>query len=677
MANGVTLNAMFKLQDQFTKVISRVTTGTERATSSLNTASRAADKLGTKLTATSSVGSSGILRLASSANTASRSAGRMGNEFKNAGDNGSIGVNKLSGSLGRLISIAALVTGALKGMSISDEYMGTKARIDMMNDGLQTTKELQDMIMQSANRSKGSYTEMSASVAKLGVMSGDAFGSSKEIVGFMELVQKSFKIGGASGSEQSAGMLQLSQAMASGRLQGDEFRSITENAPMIANAIASHLKVTKGKLKELSSDGLITSDIIKEAMFSAADDINQKFSTIPIMWNDVWKLIKNGAIDAFDDVIEKVSDLINTEEFETFIDSIITGFHIAATGAGLFIAAIIKISNVVSSVWSVVSSVFTAMWPLFVGIAVAAIPMIIASVGGLIASLWSLVFPMLANVALWMMANAPLIILVGCIMLVIKALGDMGMTFEMVCGFIGGIIGGFVGVFYNYFVYIHNVVGDFINFWGNVFKNPIAAVQKLFYDMSVNVLGFMENIAKGIEDLLNSIPGIEVDITSNLTNLKNKLQAESDKIADKNQFEEIVKKKEFWDLGDSVKKGSEIGSKAGAWVDDGIGKIGDYFNGVLDKTKTVGNDATDNLFNDGLPVANKKGKNLDVKMSNEDIKYLRDLADKEYVAKFNNNTLAPNVTIQFGDVHETADAKQVSGIIERILVEEIATVKEG
>src|SRR5690606_22944551 len=209
------------------------------------------------------------------------------------------------GGLGKFISLAAAIAGAVKGMNIADEYTNTAARLKLINDGLQTQEELQNKIFEAANRSRGSYNEMANAVAKMGLLAKDAFSSNDELIAFTELVQKSFKISGADPSEQAGAMRQLTQAMASGRLQGDELVSIMENAPMIFEAIAKYMGVSKGELKKLSSEGVITADVIKNAMFMAAGDIDKAFAKMPMTFGDIWNKIKNGALKAFDKVIAK------------------------------------------------------------------------------------------------------------------------------------------------------------------------------------------------------------------------------------------------------------------------------------------------------------------------------------------------------------------------------------
>lgn len=204
---------------------------------------------------------------------------------------------------------------------MSDKYTLISSRISIMNDGMQSNKALLDMIYASANRARGSYYDMADTVAKLGTLAGEAFESNEEMIFFAEQLNKQFKIGGASIQEQTAGMYQLTQAMASGRLQGDEFRSIMENAPMLAQAIAQEMGVPVGKLRELSSEGAITAEVIKNALVTTAEETNEKFDSIPMTFADSMQLLSNTAIKAFEPVLSMLGGITQSEEFSAGIEA--------------------------------------------------------------------------------------------------------------------------------------------------------------------------------------------------------------------------------------------------------------------------------------------------------------------------------------------------------------------
>ena len=215
------------------------------------------------------------------------------------------------------VSIGAIV-GINKLVQLSDDMSSLTTRLGLMNDGLQTTEELQNMIFEASERSRGSYTETAQMVSKLGINAKDAFSSSQEILGFAENMNKLFKIGGASTEEQKAGMLQLTQALASGKLQGDEFRSITENAPALIGILAEKLGKTRAEIKQMSTDGELTSDVIVSAVMDSTDKINEQFGKMPKTWSDVWTDIKNTALKASKPILNAIKDNIKNT-FITFI----------------------------------------------------------------------------------------------------------------------------------------------------------------------------------------------------------------------------------------------------------------------------------------------------------------------------------------------------------------------
>ncbi|MDO4301544.1 MAG: tape measure protein [Clostridia bacterium] len=229
--------------------------------------------------------------------------------------------DKLTSGIKKYITMAASAYGGKQLIDASDTWINNSARLGLITDSLEKQNVLQQRIYKSAKDARGAYGDTVDVVARLGLLAGDAFGSNEEIVKFTELMNKSFKISGASTQEKTAAMYQLTQAMASGRLQGDEFRSIIENAPMLANAIAEYTGVGREGLKDLSSDGEISGDIIKNALFSAADDIESKFSTLPMTFGDAWTNVMSDTTMAFSDVYNQMNDMLNSD----FGQSVVSG----------------------------------------------------------------------------------------------------------------------------------------------------------------------------------------------------------------------------------------------------------------------------------------------------------------------------------------------------------------
>ena len=249
---------------------------------------------------------------------------------------------------------------AVAATQTADELTSIRSRINLINDGSQTTAQIMEKVYDAAQRSRGSYTDMADSVAKLNMLAKDAFSSNDEAIAFVEQLNKQFKISGASVQEASAAMYQLTQAMAAGKLQGDEFHSIMENAPLLAQSIANEMGLTVGQLKEMSSQGLITSDIIKEALFNSAEETNAKFAEIPMTFAEVGQSIQNELIQAFQPVLEQISSIPQSGEFQALSEGVVVairGMAVAAQGSiGLIQAAFAGLRIAISTITQTVSS---------------------------------------------------------------------------------------------------------------------------------------------------------------------------------------------------------------------------------------------------------------------------------------------------------------------------------
>ena len=249
---------------------------------------------------------------------------------------------------------------AVAATQTADELTSIRSRINLINDGSQTTAEIMEKVFDAAQRSRGSYTDMADSVAKLNMLAKDAFSSNDEAIAFVEQLNKQFKISGASVQEASAAMYQLTQAMAAGKLQGDEFHSIMENAPLLAQSIANEMGLTVGQLKEMSSQGLITSDIIKEALFNSAEETNAKFAEIPMTFAEVGQSIQNELIQAFQPVLEQISSIPQSGEFQALSEGVVVairGMAVAAQGSiGLIQAAFAGLRIAISTITQTVAS---------------------------------------------------------------------------------------------------------------------------------------------------------------------------------------------------------------------------------------------------------------------------------------------------------------------------------
>jgi len=630
------LEAVFRINDRYTSAINRILASTTTAENKIKAISNTTDIFNRKLS-----------------------------QIKTGASLGAGGITSLVGALKDLAAAYLTVQAAKKGMEISDNYTNTAARLKLINDGLQTNAELQNKIFRAAERSRGSYTAMADSVAKMGLLAKDAFKSNDELIAFTELVQKSFKVGGASAQEQQAGLYQLTQAMAAGKLQGDEFRSIMENAPMIADAIAKFTGKSKGELKKMSADGVITADIIKNAMFKASTDINKKFERMPRTFADVFTQFGNKALKAFEPVIQKVNKAINSPAFISFTEKLMQGINFVASGVSTLIDGFIWLGNVIQSNWGIIEPILFVIGTAIAAWAFSQIPL-------LTLKLWLMVQPILAQAAAWLAANWPILLIGAAIGLLLYAMIKFGSTVVEVVGVVGGVFGVLFAFLYNKFAFFANIVVSIAEFFANVWIDPVYAVKKLFYDLSINALNFLTNIAKGIEKVINSIPGLKVNTTGGMENLLNALKAERDSLkSDKN----VVKLKRFEqiDYSAAFDTGKDWGKKLGSLAVNGVqgafNKLANIMNPKAGNADMPGIDKY--MKNGALPVTGK------VDISEEDLKYLKDIAEREYINKYSTTTLAPNIRISFGNVTKEADVDKITGRIEKILKEQIAMAAEG
>ncbi len=599
-----------------------------------------------------------------------------------------------STGLTRLLGMVASVATVVKTMDMADTYTNTKARLDMITSSLEEQRDLQQDIFAAANRSRGSYTEMANATAKMRMLAGDAFGSNQEALGFTELLQKSLKVSGASQGEQDSAFLQLTQAMAAGKLQGDEFRSVMENAPMVANAIADYMGKSKGELKELSSEGAITADIIKNAMFSAADDINEKFDSMPMTFADTWSKIKNASTQAFGGVFEKLNSLLNSEGAQTALNNIIGLIYLAGDATEGFIDFCTAAWPMVSPfIWAAVAAL--GAYVLAQGVSnglslISGARFVAQAVGvGLYAlALWATTGATWAETTAMLGLNSalyacPIVWIIGLILVLIAAfyagvaaVNHFAGTSISATGLIGAAFFLLGAHLYNTFIYpVWNMLAMLANFIGNIcFNDPVAAVKILFLDMAKFCVDQVLNMAKAIEAIINRIPGVQRDITSGLEGFASSIEAKISTIKDESGWKEYVKQPELIDYTEAASKGYAAGKgladRASNLLSGFNPNLGDLGSGPdMSRFATGGNPAT----------VKGTGKGGAVKVENEeDIEWMRKLAERDYVARISQNTLAPNIRVEFsGPITKEADTDSVMSHVVEELKDIIATAPEG
>ena len=579
-----------------------------------------------------------------------RAAAKAQKEYNQSMESGTGSADRLTTSVKRLVG-GYIGMQSVKGLlQMSDTLISTTARLDMVNDGLQSTAALNNMIFASADRARGSYTEMSAMVSKLGLLAGDAFGSTQEIVAFAEQLNKQMAISGTSTMEGQAAMLQLTQAMASGVLRGEELNSILEQTPMIAQTIANYLGVNVGQMREMASEGAITADIVKNAMFAAAEETNAKFEEMPMTWGQVWTKFQNYATMGLRPVLLGLSWLANNIE--------IIGPLVLGAGAAFAIFQ-------VAANWTKIATVATTAYHGAVTLLSIGYGVLTGNTAA--ASAATMVFnsALLASPITWVLMGLALI--VGALYAGVAAYNHFTGASVSATGIIAGVMSMLGAHVYNTVAFMYNGFAIFANFIGNVFNNPVAAVKVLFCDMAQTVLGYLLNIANGIEGLVNKIPGVTVDLTSGVESWINNLGAKSAAVKESSGWKEYFSPMEYKDYGSAFSSGYDKGSNFFSNIfGGGVGAdLGNFSAGGA----SLG-DINDKLGGIGKDVGSIK-KSVD--MSKEDIKLMVDMATQRYVNKINLTAQTPVITVNGANTGNTeADRKAMADVMALILQEQLA-----
>ena len=535
--------------------------------------------------------------------------------------------SKLTGTVKNLVGAYVGLQGLKSLFTLSDTLTQTTARLDMINDGLQTTNELNNMIYQSAMRARASYQSTADFVSKLGTLAGNAFDSNAELVAFAEQINKQITLSGASSQAADAAMLQLTQGLSSGALRGEELNSVLEQTPMIAQIIADYLGMTTGEMREFASQGQLTADIVKNAILGATDETNAKFESIPLAWGQVWTMAQNIAIKALNPVLTAISWLANNIEI---IGPIVLGL---GTAFAIFLVAAnwIKICTSVTNALTTAQNMLKAATSTTWAIPLIAIALVIAAIYALVA-----VYNKLTGAT-------------------VSATGIIAGAFFAARAFIAN----------NTIIPLQRTFAAFANFVGNVFNDPVTAVKVLFYDMAITVIGYIQKIAGGIENLINAIPGVEVDLTSGIDNLYNTLQSKRQDAIDAGSYKEYIKPWEYKDLGEAFSSGYDWGSNL-------AGNLGDMFSSGT--SAFAGGASFDDLAGDVSSIAGDVGSiEKSVNMADEDLKSLVDMAERRYVNNINLTAQTPVINITGQNTGNTAaDRRALANAIKDILVEQVA-----
>ena len=652
-----TIASSLALKDKFTNTINRAVQGTNRLIKAMDAAG--ASKLDINLQRQLKVARDAV-------QATEKELEKLVQKMERA-DNASS--RMMTGIKGMIASLAAGFTVKFV-VEQTDLYANNQARLGLINDGLQTQAELQQKIYAAAQRSRGEYNAMVDSVAKLGLLAGDAFGSNNEMIAFTEQLNKAFTISGATTEQRNAAMLQLTQAMAAGKLQGDEYVSIMENAPMVIDAISKYTGKTKGELKELSSEGYITADIIKNALFAASDDINTKFEQMPKTFGSVWTQIANFSTMKFGGLMERINGFLNSSTGAAMVSSITAGIALIADGITWIIDLVQMGGDFVAQNWGIIQPVLMGITAALLFWGATLIPGMIAKLWAMAPALWAQVPPVMAQAAAWLAVHWPILAVGIAIAGVGLILNHFGITADQVIGFVAGLFYGLGTAVYNVIALMVNPFIMFAEFISNVFSHPLYSAKKLFVDFASGVLNILADLAGAIDwvfgsNLADAVTGWQAGLT--------------DWLGEMPEGYKVLDKMEHLDIGDFGKKGYTAGSDFANGIKSGAAGL---FGGVFgnDDPFGIGGIGTTGDFASTMkaPDIGKVGEvgkiNSDVNIADEDLQLMKDVAEMRYVQNF--VTLTPTVAMN-ARVSERVDIDELTGRVADALIEEVAAGAEG
>lgn len=585
------------------------------------------------------------------------------------------GTTAADGLLNKLKGIAATVGGLAatkKIVGISDNLASTRARLNLLVDDGGSVDELEQKIMASAQRSRAAYFDTASAVAKLGLNAGAAFDNDMDqVIAFMEQVNKQFVIGGATAQEQSNAMIQLTQAMAAGALRGEELNSILDAAPGIARAIEQYMGVAEGSIKQYAEQGLVTAEVVKNAMFDVAKTTNDSFNSMPMTWAQIWTSMQNKALSIFNPILTKINELANSELVGKITDGIVNGLAAIATIANVILDLMINVASVVVDNWSWLSPIIlgvAAALGVYYGrlllvkgaeLASAAVSGVVAVAKGIMAAA-----TMLVTGATWAQVTAQyglnaamyacpivwiIILIIALVALFYAAVaavnhfaGTSVSATGIICGafmaalaFIGNIFVALWNLVVDVFVMIYNLVATVANFIGNVFNDPVAAVARLFFDLADTVLSVLQALASAIDTIFGS------NLSGSVQGWRDSLGGWVDSTFGKG--EEVMEKLNAEDLHlGRFEYGAafDMGYEFGQGVEDTVGGLFDFSAmdsmGAADGLDAfnLGNTLDGIYGNTGDTAGNTAAMSEALDIAEEDLAYMRDIAEREAINRF-------------------------------------------
>ena len=621
----------------------------------------------------------------------------------------------LTNQIGKIAAAAGAAFGVKQLFSLSDQMTSNTARLNLIADDGGSVEALEAKIMASAQRSRAAYLDTASAIASMGANAGAAFSGNDELIAFMEQVNKQFVIGGASAQGQSAAMLQLTQAMAAGALRGEELNSILENAPGIARAIESYMGIAEGSIKQYAQEGAITAEVVKNALFAAADETNAKFESMPMTWGQIWTSMQNRALTVLDPILTKLNGIANNEQFSTVADGALQACSVIASVATVTLDAVFGLGAAIVDNWSwiepIVWGVVTVMG-IYQGIVLAlaiaegiktaattaatfsenahaaALAMstgatFSATVAqyGLNAALYAcpitwIVLAIIALIAVFYAAVAAVNHFAGTSL---SATGIICGAFAVAGAFIINLILGVVNFVIGIGVEIYNLIATFANFFANVFNDPVGAIINLFAGMFDFILGIVQSAASLIDTVLGT------DMSGAVAGFRNTVATKVEEIV--GEQVEVMQKLDASDYqiqrieyGDAWAAGNSFGQG----IEDTVGGL---FSGFSTDPSNMGADLGgggagyvpyDELSKGVGDISDNTGsmaKSLEV--SGEELEYLRDIAERDAITRFTTAEVKIDMTGMTNKIDGGAD---LDGVIRELtdgFTEALVTAAEG
>ena len=595
--------------------------------------------------------------------------------------------NGLMGTLKSMAGMYLSFQGIKFAGELSDNVTSVLSRLNLMNDGLRTTKELSEVIMKAAYESGAGYLDTAEAIAKMGLNAGSAFQSNDELIAFMEQINKTFAIGGASAVEQSNAMVQLSQAMAAGALRGEELNSILDGAPGIARNIEKYMGWAEGSIKSYAEDGKVTADVVKNAMLSMAEETNEKFNSMPTTISRTFEKLKTLAIKSFTPVLQGINGLfnnsnadsilyqwgavfqyiadratvtietlktvLNSEAFQSFSKDIMTVFAAAGATITFVFDSIVNGFDYVVQNWGTFQPILTglaaalaivtaAQWALNIAMAVNPVTLIIAAIGALIVLFYK----------------------------VVDHINKVKNTSISATGIIASVFAGLFTVVKNAVVGVWNEIANVINFVYNFSKDTTSAIKVLLLDMADDIFASLQHIVQGFLSITRHMPKIPF-VTEGLekadaflTKHRNNAQEMSQKIKNEMDWQELMPKLERTNVYDVMEnvylKVAGFGTGFKEFMKDfnpfeGVESMNGLLEGILKNTQNMSKDTSSIKSN--------------MEMDKEDLEFIRTMANIKYGDKY----VMPQVNIKMVNHNNIQSEMDLDGFFDK-KVEEMANI---